>query len=87
MRTGIPLRYPPIPSLAITPAGRAGPRAADLKHTLAATGPAKWNILYLDFGTITSSTFNFLNSTPLALSLQTRVVDHAARAGMSYKFD
>ena len=47
----------------------------------------KVEYLYLDFGTVTSTTTNLLNSTPLAVSLRSRVVDQVARAGVNYKFD
>jgi hypothetical protein len=47
----------------------------------------KIEYLYLDFGTATSTTTNLLNSTPLAVSLRSRVVDQVARAGVNYKFD
>ena len=47
----------------------------------------KVEYLYLDFGTATSTTTNLLNSTPLAVSLRSRVVDQVARAGVNYKFD
>jgi iron complex outermembrane recepter protein len=47
----------------------------------------KIEYLYLDFGTVTSTTTNLLNSTPLAVSLRSRVVDQVARAGVNYKFD
>ena len=47
----------------------------------------KVEYLYLDFGTATSTTTNLLNSTPLVVSMQSRVIDHVARAGVNYKFD
>jgi len=47
----------------------------------------KIEYLYLDFGTATSTTTNLLNSTPLAVSLRSRVVDQVAHAGVNYKFD
>ena len=47
----------------------------------------KVEYLYLDFGTATSTTTNLLNSTPLVVSIQSRVIDHVARAGVNYKFD
>jgi opacity protein-like surface antigen len=47
----------------------------------------KIEYLYLDFGTATSTTTNLLNSTPLAVSLHSRVIDQVARAGVNYKFD
>jgi opacity protein-like surface antigen len=47
----------------------------------------KIEYLYLDFGTVTSTTANLLNSTPLAVSLRSRVVDQVARVGVNYKFD
>ena len=47
----------------------------------------KIEYLYLDFGTATSTTTNLLNSTPLTVSLRSRVVDQVAHAGVNYKFD
>jgi hypothetical protein len=41
----------------------------------------KIEYLYLDFGTVTSTTTNLLNSTPLAVSLRSRVVDQVCARG------
>jgi opacity protein-like surface antigen len=58
-----------------------------LEAHLGGNWTGKVEYLYLDFGTAEGSTFNFLNSTPIALLFHTRVIDHVARAGLNYKFD
>ena len=68
------------------PSGQDGwTPAAELKDWAELDGKGEY--LYLDFGTAMSTTTNLLNSTPLAVSLRSRVVDQVARAGVNYKFD
>src|SRR4029453_10121782 len=43
--------------------------------------------LYFDFGRVSTASTNPLNSTPLAVSLDSRVTDHIVRVGLNYKFD
>jgi iron complex outermembrane receptor protein len=47
----------------------------------------KVEYLYLDFGRVSTASTNPLNSTPLAVSLDSRVTDHIVRVGLNYKFD
>jgi iron complex outermembrane recepter protein len=59
---------------------------AGLEAHLSGNLTGKIEYLYLDFGTVSTSAINQLNSTPLAVSLDSRVTDHIVRAGLNYKF-
>src|SRR5262249_15952884 len=43
--------------------------------------------LYLDFGSVSTSTANPLNATPVAVNLESRVSDHIVRVGLNYRLD
>src|SRR5262245_130103 len=60
---------------------------AGLEAHLSGNLTGKVEYLYLDFGTVSTSAINQLNSTPLAVSLDSRINDHIVRAGLNYKFD
>jgi iron complex outermembrane receptor protein len=60
---------------------------AGLEAHLSSNLTGKVEYLYLDFGTVSTSAVNQLNSTPLAVSLGSRITDHIVRAGLNYKFD
>ena len=60
---------------------------AGLEAHLSGNLTGKLEYLYLDFGTVSTSAINQLNSTPLAVSLDSRITDHIVRAGLNYKFD
>src|SRR5262249_17234040 len=47
----------------------------------------KVEYLYLDFGSVSTATSNPLNTTPVAVNLESRVTDHIVRVGLNYKFD
>jgi iron complex outermembrane receptor protein len=47
----------------------------------------KVEYLYLDFGRVSTAAINPLNSTPIAVSFDSRVTDHIVRVGLNYKFD
>src|SRR5262249_2123333 len=47
----------------------------------------KIEYLYLDFGSVSTSTTNALNATPVAINLESRVTDHIVRVGLNYRFD
>src|SRR5262249_32612363 len=47
----------------------------------------KVEYLYLDFGRVSTDAINPLNSTPIAVNLDSRVTDHIVRIGLNYKFD
>jgi opacity protein-like surface antigen len=47
----------------------------------------KVEYLYLDFGRVATTATNPLNSTPLAVSFDSRVTTQVARVGLNYKFD
>src|SRR5215468_9066473 len=47
----------------------------------------KIEYLYLDLGSVSTSTTNPLNATPVAVNLQSRVSDHMVRVGLNYRFD
>ncbi len=54
---------------------------------LAGNWTGKVEYLYLDFGHVSTGATNPLNSTPLAVSFDSRVTNHVARVGLNYKFD
>jgi outer membrane immunogenic protein len=54
---------------------------------LAGNWTGKVEYLYLDFGRVSASATNPLNSTPLAINFDSRVTSHTARVGLNYKFD
>jgi len=60
---------------------------AGLEAHLSGNLTGKVEYLYLDFGTVSTTAINQLNSTPLAISLDSRITDHIVRAGLNYKFD
>ncbi|TMK00313.1 MAG: TonB-dependent receptor, partial [Alphaproteobacteria bacterium] len=47
----------------------------------------KVEYLYLDFGRVSTTASNSLNSTPIAVNFDSRVTDHIVRVGVNYKFD
>jgi opacity protein-like surface antigen len=68
-----------------TKAGFAVGAGAEVR--LAGNWTGKVEYLYLDFGRVSTSATNPLNSTPLAINFDSRVTSHIARVGLSYKFD
>jgi iron complex outermembrane recepter protein len=68
-----------------TKAGFAVGAGAEVR--LAGNWTGKVEYLYLDFGKVSTSATNPLNSTPLAINFDSRVTSHIARVGLNYKFD
>src|SRR4030095_12297326 len=68
-----------------TKAGCAVGAAAEVR--LAGNWTGKIEYLYLDFGRVSTAATNPMNSTPLAVSFDSRVTNHVARVGLNYKFD
>ncbi len=68
-----------------TKAGFAVGAGAEVR--LAGNWTGKVEYLYLDFGRVSTSATNPLNSTPLAVNFDSRVTSHIARVGLNYKFD
>ncbi len=68
-----------------TKAGFAVGAGAEVR--LAGNWTGKVEYLYLDFGRVSTSATNPLNSTPLAINFDSRVTSHIARVGLNYKFD
>jgi iron complex outermembrane recepter protein len=68
-----------------TKAGFAVGAGAEVR--LAGNWTGKVEYLYLDFGRVSASATNPLNSTPLAINFDSRVTNHIARVGLNYKFD
>ena len=67
---------------------RAGWTAgAGIETHLSGNLTGKIEYLYLDFGSIATSTSNPLNATPVAVNLESRVSDHIVRVGLNYRFD
>jgi len=67
---------------------RAGWTAgAGIETHLSGNLSGKIEYLYLDFGSVSTSTSNPLNATPVAVNLESRVGDHIVRAGLNYRFD
>jgi iron complex outermembrane recepter protein len=83
-------------NLIVTPVGvnfydhrtKAGWTAgAGIEAHLGGNVTGKVEYLYLDFGRVSTSATNPLNSTPLAVNFDSRVTSHTARVGLNYKFD
>src|SRR5439155_16687558 len=68
-----------------TKAGIAVGAGAEVR--LAGNWTGKVEYLYLDFGRVSTSATNPLNSTSLAINFNSRVTSHIARVGLNYKFD
>src|SRR5207253_7392669 len=68
-----------------TKAGFAVGAGAEVR--LGGNWTGKVEYLYLDFGRVTTAATNPLNSTPLAVSFDSRVTTQVARVGLNYKFD
>jgi opacity protein-like surface antigen len=68
-----------------TKAGFAVGAGAEVRLVGNWTGKVEY--LYLDFGRVSTSATNPLNSTPLAINFDSRVTSHIARVGLNYKFD
>jgi iron complex outermembrane receptor protein len=67
---------------------RAGWTAgAGIETHLSGNLTGKIEYLYLDFGSVSTSTTNPLNATPVAVNLESRVSDHIVRVGLNYRFD
>jgi iron complex outermembrane recepter protein len=60
---------------------------AGAEARLAGNWTGKVEYLYLDFGRVSTSATNPLNSTPLAINFDSRVTNQVARVGLNYKFD
>jgi outer membrane immunogenic protein len=60
---------------------------AGIEAHLGGNVTGKVEYLYLDFGRVSASATNLLNSTSLAVNLDSRVTSHTARVGLNYKFD
>jgi iron complex outermembrane receptor protein len=60
---------------------------AGIETHLSGNLTGKIEYLYLDFGSVSTSTTNPLNATPVAVNLESRVSDHIVRLGLNYKFD
>jgi iron complex outermembrane recepter protein len=60
---------------------------AGIETHLSGNLTGKVEYLYLDFGRVSTSAINPLNSTPIAVSFDSRVTDHIVRVGVNYKFD
>jgi len=60
---------------------------AGIETHLSGNLTGKVEYLYLDFGSVSTSTSNPLNATPVAVNLESRVSDHIVRVGLNYKFD
>jgi opacity protein-like surface antigen len=60
---------------------------AGIETHLSGNLTGKIEYLYLDLGRISTTTTNPLNSTPVAVSFDSRVTDHIVRVGLNYKFD
>src|SRR5262249_7247835 len=60
---------------------------AGIETHLSGNLTGKIEYLYLDFGSVSTSTTNPLNATPVAVNLESRVTDHIVRVGLNYKFD
>ena len=58
-----------------------------IEGRIAGNWTGKIEYLYLDFGKVSTSAINQLNSTPLAVSLDSRVTTQVARVSVNYKFD
>jgi outer membrane immunogenic protein len=68
-----------------TKAGFAVGAGAEVR--LGGNWTGKVEYLYLDFGRVSTAATNPMNSTPLAVSFDSRVTDHIVRVGLNYKFD
>jgi iron complex outermembrane receptor protein len=68
-----------------TKAGFAVGAGAEVR--LAGNWTGKVEYLYLDFGRVSTSGTNPLNSMPLAINFDSRVTNQIARVGLNYKFD
>ena len=67
---------------------RAGWTAgAGIETHLSGNLTGKIEYLYLDFGSVSTSTSNPLNATPVAVNLESRISDHIVRVGLNYRFD
>src|SRR5262249_55124389 len=66
-------------------AGWAAGAGCDTHLSANLTGKVEY--LYLDFGRVSTAAINPLNSTPIAVSFDSRVTDHIVRVGLNYKFD
>src|SRR5260221_12563364 len=78
---------PATPSFA-SPTPKAGVAVgAGAEVRLAGNWTGKVEYLYLDFGRVSTLATNSLNSTPLAVSFDSRVTNQIARVGLNYKFD
>src|SRR5262249_14630467 len=60
---------------------------AGIETPLSRNLTGKIEYLYLDFGSVSTSTSNPLNATPVAVNLESRVSDHIVRLGLNYRFD
>jgi len=60
---------------------------AGIETHLSGNLTGKVEYLYLDFGSVSTATSNPLNTTPVAVNLESRVTDHIVRVGLNYKFD
>src|SRR5215468_9556490 len=60
---------------------------AGIETHLSGNLTGKIEYLYLDFGSVSTSTSNPLNATPVAVNLESRVTDHIVRVGLNYRFD
>ena len=60
---------------------------AGIETHLSGNLTGKIEYLYLDFGSVSTSTTNPLNATPVAVNLESRVTDHIVRVGLNYRFD
>src|SRR5260370_13088117 len=60
---------------------------AGIETHLSGNLTGKVEYLYLDFGRVSTSAINPLNSTPIAVSFDSRVSNHIVRVGVNYKFD
>jgi outer membrane immunogenic protein len=60
---------------------------AGIETHLSGNLTGKVEYLYVDFGRVSTIATNPLNSTPLAVSLDSRVTNQLVRVGLNYKFD
>src|SRR5262249_17795432 len=60
---------------------------AGIETHLSGNLTGKIEYLYLDFGSVSTSTSNPLNATPVAVNLESRVSNHIVRVGLNYKSD
>src|SRR5262249_9713960 len=74
----------PFSVLKIMPGWTVG---AGLEARLFGNVTGKVEYLYMDFGTVSASVTNAVNTTPITFSTSSHVTDNIVRAGVNYKFD